>query len=454
MFSHPLYKNSPVWLQEWLIYMRSAIRKALREDADFRQFLADVELQQYWSFEQLEDLRKKELDLLLRRAETAVPFYRQVQTRSIEADPFKKLEQFPVIIKKNVIVNPDAFIASDMPKWPRFPNSTSGTTGVPLTLFQTLNAIKRENAFVKRQMYWAGYKEGDKFAWLRGDMIVPATVSAPPFWRLNRSENSLMMSSYHLMEKNAPAYLDALQQFDPVLIQAYPSSIYYLANWLLKRGQKANLLSLKGIMTSSETLSDVQRKQIEAAFGVRVFDWYGSVERVAAIGTCEYGRYHIIEDYSLVEFGPEQDGAAEIIGTGFHNPLMPLIRYATGDSVELEAPDAQCECKRPFRLVKRVLGRIADVVKTPDGRSIGMIDPIWHGFYGISEAQIVQETLDTLEIRVVLTQDAVLPKEIKNELIANLQAKVGLGMYIRVVEVASIPRTKNGKFITVLSKLN
>jgi hypothetical protein len=31
-----------------------------------------------------------------------------------------------------------------------------------------------------------------------------------------------------------------------------------------------------------------------------VFDWYGQAERVAAIGTCEHGSYHVLTDYSGV----------------------------------------------------------------------------------------------------------------------------------------------------------
>ncbi|MFI3137758.1 MAG: phenylacetate--CoA ligase family protein [Methylococcaceae bacterium] len=457
MFSHILYRCSPVWMQELLIAIRSAIRKVLREDRYFRQFLADIELQQYDSIQQLEQLHKKELAVLLNRAESAIPFYQHSheQAHITSTDPRQRLALFPLLHKKTIIANPNAFIASDTQKYPRFSNFTSGTTGTPLTMLQTLNSIKQENAFVRRQMYWAGYKEGDKLAWLRGDMIVPATEHKPPFWRMNRYDNTLMLSSYHLSKENTPAYLDALSQFNPVLIQAYPSSIAYLANGLLQRGQATHFPALKGIMTSSETLTDTQRECIETAFGVRVFDWYGSVERVAAIGTCEYGHYHIIEDYSFVECGTTaEEGISEIIGSCFHNTLMPLIRYATGDLIELETPDTLCQCKRTFRRVKRVLGRMDATIKTPDGRSIGRLDHIYKGISGIIEAQIVQESLDTIEIRVVPANNSGLPTATKQQLVSNLQARIGLNMTICITEVPSLPKTKSGKLLAVISKLN
>lgn len=454
MFNHAVYKNSPVWVQEYLISIRSLIRKSLREDRVFRKLLADALLKQYWSFEQLEDLHKEQLDSVLNLAEACVPFYRQRDTGILlmARDVLQKLAQLPLLRKKDVMRDPTAFIATNVPKWSQFSIFTSGTTGTPLVLTQTMDSVKRENVFIRRQMYWAGYKEGDKLAWMRGDMIVPFTNRKPPFWRLNRTDNSLMMSSYHLSAENAPAYLDALRQFDPALIQAYPSSIAYLANWLLSAEQKADIPSLKGIMTSSETLTDEQREQIEIAFGVRVFDWYGGVERVAAIGSCEYGRYHIIEDYSFVELKSSGDGLAEIIGTSFNNAAMPLIRYVTGDSVELESPESKCLCKRDFRLVKRIMGRLDAVIKTPDGRSIGRLD-IYKGIFGIVEAQVVQESLDAIEIRVVPSQNGMLSKKIKDRLINNIQSRIGFDMTVQIVEVKSLPRTKNGKLLGVISTL-
>lgn len=86
----------------------------------------------------------------------------------------------------------------------RFRVRTSGTTGTPLTTFQDRRVIAAENAFLWRQLQWAGFSKGQRCVWLRGDMIIPYEQITPPFWRTNRAENMLMISSYHLSEKNAP----------------------------------------------------------------------------------------------------------------------------------------------------------------------------------------------------------------------------------------------------------
>ena len=71
---------------------------------------------------------------------------------------------------------------------------------------QDLLAEADQLAFVDRQAEWAGYRPGDRRAWLRGDPIVPARQHGGPLWRFNRADNMLMLSSYHLSRYNGLAY--------------------------------------------------------------------------------------------------------------------------------------------------------------------------------------------------------------------------------------------------------
>jgi phenylacetate-CoA ligase len=201
--------------------------------------------------------------------------------------------------------------------------------------------------------------------------------------------------------------------------------------------------SLRGIVTSSESLSDDARKTIESAFGCRVFDWYGQGERVAAIGTCEQGRYHLLTDYSYVELLPAEDGWFEVIGTGFNNWAMPLIRYRCGDFVRPAAADERCACGRSFPLIDHVLGRVDDSIKLPDGRAIGRLDHIFKGLTGIVEAQIRQDERDAVTILVV--PGATFNDSIRDHLVANARERLGpdIGLDVRLVD--AVPRTARGK---------
>lgn len=444
MYKSSLYQRAPVPVQSGLITLRALARKAMREGRRFERLLRDLEQKQHQPADVLTSWREAMLGELLRHAVRQVPFYRDLGLAQLvaEASPADALSAFPVIDKQVVRQHGRRFVA-DNAKRPLFKGSTSGTTGSPLVLYQDLQAINRENAFIWRQLEWAGLKRGERRAWLRGDLIVPVGVDNGPLWRMNHAENMLMFSSYHLSDRFAPVYLKALVSFDPILIQAYPSSIGFLAKWLEANDRYYAGQSLKGIVTSSESLDEGQKALIEARFGCRVFDWYGQFERVAAIGTCEHGQRHIVSDYSWVELMPAGDDIYEIVGTGFNNFAMPLIRYRTGDFVRLEVTDKVCECGRYFPRVASVLGRDEDVIKLADGRRVGRLDHIFKDLDGIIEAQIRQDQTDRIDILVVPT--AGYGPAVESRLLANARARLGNSVQICLHIVAAIPRSANGK---------
>ena len=447
MYSSFAYSHNPIWVQELLISAKSSLRSMLREGRAFEAMAAQLHESQWWSERELRDFQSRMLRMIVESGARNVPYYRD-RYRALGLD-FETLEfpegmaSLPLITKGDVREGGKSFI-SGRKKGPLFAGSTSGTTGTPLNLYQDLLAINRENAFIWRQLTWAGLRRGNRRAWMRGDMIVPAIQQKPPYWRLNRAENMLMLSSYHLSESAAPSYVDALARFDPVVIQAYPSSIGFLATWMLSAGIRYGGTSLRGIVASSETLTDVQRRECESAFGCRVFDWYGQFERVAAIGTCEQGRHHLLSDYSFVEMLPAEDGLFELVGTGFNNLLMPLIRYRCGDLVRPSRVNERCTCGRSFPLIEQVLGRVDDPVKLTDGRSIGRLHHIFNDVEGILEAQIRQDRLDAVTILVVPA--TTFNERTRETLQNNARHRLGDEIALEIRLVDAIPRNKNGKF--------
>jgi phenylacetate-CoA ligase len=441
MFASFAYRHAPVRAQETLIAARAALRAALREGRAFEALRAQVDESQWWSAAELRSYRERRVGELLEFARRHVPYYRARAGGAV-------LEDWPLLTKADVRAAGKALLA-ERRNGPLVAASTSGTTGTPLRLWQDLAAINRENAFIWRQLEWAGLNRGQRRAWLRGDMVVPAAQRRPPFWRLNRAENMLMLSSYHLADSTAAATLEALEDFDPVLIQAYPSSIGFLAVWMLARGACYRGRALRGIVTSSETLTAERRRDISVAFGCPVLDWYGQAERVAAVGTCERGRYHLVGDYAHVELLPMSDGTYELVGTGFNNYAMPLVRYRTGDFVRPAPPHERCPCGRAFPLIEAIVGRDDDAVTLPDGRSIGRLDHVFKALSGIVEAQIRQERADGVTVLVVPAADY--GEATRRSLLGNLRERLGTGVALEIRTVDAIPRGPNGKFKGVVS---
>ncbi len=345
MFGHHIYKKSPIWVQEALIRSRALMRNLFREEGNFEKVLREIELTQSLGEEELRQYQLDKIVSLLRHSAANVPYYRDVFKREgfapADFKDLSDLKNIPFLTKEHVIQSGSRLIASNA-SWVKIKGSTSGTTGTPLTIVQDRDAIVRENAFIWRQLHWTGFRKGQRRAWIRGEMIVPFEQRRAPFWRRNSIDNMLMMSSYHLSEATVRKYIEALESFDPVLVQAYPSSISYLGHYLDTIGQDYKGPSLRAVVTSSETLTDKQKEVLERRMGCRVFDWYGSFERVASIGTCEQGNYHVNVDYGFVELLPNGNGTAEIVGTGFNNRVMPLLRYRLGDVVVMENSSFRC----------------------------------------------------------------------------------------------------------------
>ncbi|EPA3403269.1 exopolysaccharide biosynthesis protein VpsH [Vibrio cholerae] len=434
MFTSSLYVKAPIWLQNVMLSVRALSRKMVRENGEMRAVLQEIQANEF-SHSHLADYQHKQLQKTLANAHNHVPFYQDLEV------PNLKLESFPYLEKSVLRRDHKQFISQNKPSVV-VKGATSGTTGTPLTILQDMHSVIREQAFVERQLAWAGYRKGDKRAWIRGDMVVPLSQKQGPFWRYSWFEQMIVLSSFHLTPQTMSSYLQAMVDFGVEVIQAYPSSIATLARYLEAK-QSYYPAKLKSIITSSESLSAEDRQVIETRFGCKVFDWYGLFERVAAIGQCEHGRYHLLSDYSHVELLAAGDGRYELVGTNFNNQYFPLIRYKTGDHVHLSENEA-CPCGRVFPVIERIEGRIGDYLVGEDGQKVHILNHIPKGIAGIMACQFVQSERGQIVVKVVADAEQ-FNQEQQKQLISNTQARLGSSLNVTIDIVSALERTANGK---------
>jgi phenylacetate-CoA ligase len=160
----------------------------------------------------------------------------------------------------------------------------------------------------------------------------------------------------------------------------------------------------------------------------------------------------VIPEYGLTELMPIDNSSSDkcrIISTGFWNMAMPLIRYDIGDIVVRSSND--CPCGRAFQVIKSVIGREADTIKTPSGREFGpaILTHLLYGTAHIAESQIVQDKLGRITVEYV-PSEKFSTKDLKD--FETLVAKHLPGeLSVDFRQVGAVQRTSSGKIKPIVS---
>lgn len=458
-----LYDLTPAPVQNALVSAFSARLEKQRYGGRFQEFRALLEESQWWDREKMGAWQDERLRSVVRHAYEHVPYYRELfDHHGIKADKFRgreDLHRIPVLTRDTIKSRTEDLKSRRSEDRVLTEGHTSGTTGSPLSVYYSSDMITMNYAVMDRQYRWAGARlerSGDRAAVVRGNVIVPLSQKKPPFWRHNRSLNQLLMSSFHLTPDNLVSYYQALRDFQPKLIDGYPSSLYVLAKVLMNRGER---LPLKAAITSSETLYDFQREAIEEAFQCRVFDYYAAAERVVFADECDHHQgHHLCEEYGITEIldGDDQPLPAGqegiMVGTSLHNIGMPMLRYRTTDRTALKTHS--CDCGRPLPLMEDVTTKAEDLLRLRDGR---LIPPsvLTHPFKPldcIEASQLVQTDLDRLVVRLIPRPEY--GEQHAQHLVRELKARLGADMRIEIEQVDALERTARGKFKWVISQVD
>jgi phenylacetate-CoA ligase len=431
-----------------LFELQCWIGRAYREGASFHKHVCRLAQSSLYNRLQLAQYQNHHLRMMVRHCYANVPYYRDLfDGLKLKPDVIRTvadLDKLPLLEKSTINANYDKLISPKNRNILCRAGSTSGSSGTPTKLLRDFESINFERAAVWRHWRQAG-DNGKRRITVRGDIIVPASQVEPPFWKYNPANRELLMSGYHLSIDNSRAYIRKILEFEPDILYCYPSTARLLAHFF--RSNSVDY-QFQAIFTSSESLDDTVRHEIESTFNCRAYDWYGQAERVAAIGQCTHGRYHIQEDYSIVEMVAGAHGQ-ELVGTHLFNYAMPLLRYRTFDYVEPEI--GYCECGSAFRIVGNILGRNYSYILTPEGYQISITNHIPRGVDNLIETQFRQENPG--EVVLLVVTNGRFTEADKALLINNTLEHTSPKMRVSVREVDAIPRGANGKFVNIVNKI-
>ncbi len=409
---------------------------------------------QYLKPEDIRKYQENKLKKIIEHSKKNVPYYKY---KLDEFETINDLWKIAFLEKKSIIGNEDLLCAKNLPKKRFLKNSTSGSTGDSLNFYSDRENYCRKAAVVRGNS-WAGLKYGRRQLHFWGaERDIDKRKSIYKKLKHRYVTPNKMLSTYHLSEDDIKEYIEIYNKYKPDVIVSYPSPLMHISDYI--RSQDLNVWSPSGIILSSETTYDFQRKNIEKTFKSRVYNRYGSREFGHIAAECTHHRgLHYNSDRFVLEVVDEKGNLCkpgelgEIVITDLDNYVFPLIRYKIGDLGILT--DKQCTCGIKLPLLEKVEGRTFDLVIGTNGNIVA--GSFWtllrNEVKGWEKFQIIQENLG--ELKVIVEENPRMRVDFENEVGRHIKEKLGEDMVIKVNRVNQIGLTRSGKFKWIVSKVS
>lgn len=359
---------------------------------------------QYWDRKTIERYQFRCVQNMLLHAGANVPYYRDL-FKSVRFYPqkfksLKDLEQLPLLDRDSIRKNPQQFIADHRSTIHGYWRQTTGSTGTPLRLFIDRNCHINKYAATLRAYHWAGYSPGK-----RAFMLVEPDGLIKNFgYRL--TSNSIFLDTRSVIRENMLEFYSLLKRFKPNYYIGYGRSFLQLYKYLHEL--KLDIPSPRSIVHYGENLVENDRIKLEEVYRTKVYDFYSHREDTVIAADPEPGKKYLMEDFFYPEILDDnkqiiEEGTGELIGTGFYNYTMPLIRYKTADILTVRKYAEANPYK--FKQVEKIQGRMYDKIITPAGRVYYFMgDPLF-GIPGIIASQCIQHKIDRVSVKLLTDEE-------------------------------------------------
>jgi phenylacetate-CoA ligase len=373
------------------------------------------------------------------------------QTRYGQKQP-ARFSDWEILRKETIRDQPDDFTTAHL--W-SVPASTGGTSGLPLKLQRSVRSIANEQAFIDYVLRPSGISfRTARIACLRGEVFKDKDDTEPPFGKY-RDRNWLYLSVIHLNKETCRWFIDELMHFKPDILWIYPAYGDLLAGLCQEEGMT---LPIPVVLSSSEMLFPEAWERFRQVFHCRVIDYYGQAERVCFSYHTAPEQAWFMPAYGKVELirVPSSDpryGEASVVGTGFWNQKMPLVRYLTGDRIWYPADYTERDLElvtlglKPF---VKVIGREVEYLVCPSGDRVYGLCNLPRGLENILRMQVIQHDVEDVELRILPT--AAYGDADYRKLMANARSRIPNSMRIHIRSDGNFERTRSNKTPFVIRK--
>ena len=336
-------------------------------------------------------------------------------------------------------------------------HTSTGSTGTPTVFYEDGSTTALNWVHELRLKQWYGIAPGAKEARMAGISTAYVAKSKLPSAR-EYLWNQMMLPGYFLSDHEYELSLRKIRKFRPRVMWGPTPALTGLAQYVQRTNEDISRCRPDLVITRAAPLYVHEKKLLSEVFGCPVTNIYGTREVGHIAMNCPHGSIHVNQENYLVEIesvgiGQENAGPGNILITPLFETPMPFLRYRIGDLAELEGSD--CPCGRPLIVLKNILGRIGEVLKTKDGR---LIEP---GFWcfafmvgrqsqDVERFQVVYRPNDCVRFRIVPKPGYSAGTEA--ELRRFIEKSFPSGMHFEFEYVSEIKPQPSGKYPIVVNE--
>jgi phenylacetate-CoA ligase len=398
--------------------------------------------------------QKDKLNSLVSLAVEHVPYYRRLAQAGMmprRIDTPGDLGAIPILTKEIIRREGETLLAENFPRHMLRRNATGGSTGQPMQYWSDEINLLLGNAGEAWAMSLAGLEPSGSLAYLWGAARLEKHFRKDLREGLTRLiNNCIFIDCFKMSRDDLRAAHRRLTRFRPEGFIGYTSALVELATFLRQEGIQPRY-PRKAVLSAAETLDDVSRRTLEDVFGAGVYNRYGSREIGPVAMECDrHEGLHVDCENLHVELieDPEGTGKHRIVVTKLNQHSMVILRYDTEDLAD--GPLAHCSCGRGYPMLRRVVGRVTEMIRMPTGACLpGELFPHLFKDCGIAGYQVVQQADYSLKISLVKTASQT--PEQRQMLERVVRERVGQSLRTEFIYVDRIERSASGKLLPVRS---
>lgn len=398
------------------------------------------------------ELKKKaegNLIKILAHAVENINYYKNLNIE-LSNNPYEDIKKFPIVDKERIHDNLENMLLSG--KNNLIKQMTSGSSGIQGTTYVKKRERSISQALQTLFWTWSGYHIGAKSL---------QTGMQPNRGVIKKIKDFCFRTTYvtafNLADEIILQKLEDFRNQKEVFFGGYASGLYSFA----QVAEKNNITDIKfdAVISWGDKMFPHYRELIQRVFHTKVFDYYGCSEGIQLAGQCEHGNYHIMSPHVYIELldndnNPVKAGEiGNVVVTRLDAFAMPLIRYKLGDLAIKAHKDEVCQCKRNLPMLKKIIGRDTDIVKTPSGKNLivhfftGIIE--YHD--GIKQYRIIQK--DLLGITIEYIENDNFNTDCLQRIKDQMFEKADEIFEVAFNKVDFIPATSSGKPQIILSEI-